>query len=115
MKNIHLIPTDSPSRLFDDGIELYLGELKDRKGHPVTSYNIYITSDEEIEDDDYLIVIDDFETYIHKHKGDNLPTTFYKKIILTTDQDLINEGIQAIDDEFLNWFVKNPLMIVPEN
>ena len=32
----------------------------------------------------------------------------YKKIILTTDPDLINDGIQAIDDEFLEWFVKNP-------
>jgi hypothetical protein len=32
----------------------------------------------------------------------------WKKIILTTDQDLINDGVQAIDDEFLQWFVKNP-------
>ena len=32
----------------------------------------------------------------------------WKKIILTTDQELIEEGIQAIDDEFLEWFVKNP-------
>ncbi|CAB4136440.1 hypothetical protein UFOVP309_7 [uncultured Caudovirales phage] len=31
-----------------------------------------------------------------------------KKIILTTDQDLIEDGVQAIDDEFLEWFVKNP-------
>lgn len=32
----------------------------------------------------------------------------YKKIILTTDQDLIKDGVQEIDDEFLEWFVKNP-------
>jgi hypothetical protein len=32
-----------------------------------------------------------------------------KKIILTTDGDLIKDGIQVIDDdEFLEWFVKNP-------
>ena len=31
-----------------------------------------------------------------------------KKITLTTDQDLINDGVQEIDDEFLEWFVKNP-------
>jgi hypothetical protein len=31
-----------------------------------------------------------------------------KKIILTTDQDLIKDNVQAIDDEFLEWFVKNP-------
>jgi hypothetical protein len=31
-----------------------------------------------------------------------------KKIILTTDQDLIKDGVQAIDDEFLEWFTNNP-------
>jgi hypothetical protein len=31
-----------------------------------------------------------------------------KKIILTTDQELIKDGVQSIDDEFLEWFVKNP-------
>ena len=31
-----------------------------------------------------------------------------KKIILTTDQDLLKDGVQPIDDEFLEWFVKNP-------
>jgi hypothetical protein len=31
-----------------------------------------------------------------------------QKIILTTDQDLIKDGVQAIDDEFLKWFFKNP-------
>ena len=29
-------------------------------------------------------------------------------IILTTNKSLINDGVQAIDDEFLQWFVKNP-------
>jgi hypothetical protein len=27
---------------------------------------------------------------------------------MTTDQDLIADGVQAVDDEFLEWFVKNP-------
>jgi hypothetical protein len=31
-----------------------------------------------------------------------------KKIILTTDGDLIKDGLQAIDDTFLEWFVRNP-------
>lgn len=29
------------------------------------------------------------------------------KIILTTNKLLIKDGIQAIDDEFLEWFVNN--------
>jgi hypothetical protein len=43
--------------------------------------------------------------YIH-----SIGVTFntLKKIILTTDQDLINDGVQAIDDDFLQWFVNNP-------
>jgi hypothetical protein len=84
MKNIHVLPTNKLIQ------------------------NIYITSDEEIKEGDWLLIIDDFETYVHKHKGDNLPTTYHKKIILTTDQDLIKDGVQVIDDEFLEWFVKNP-------
>ena len=40
--------------------------------------------------------------------GNSVKNTKCKKIILTTDQDLIADGIQAISDEFINWFVKNP-------
>lgn len=45
---------------------------------------------------------------VYKHK----PTTneWYKKerkIILTTDPELIVDGIQAINDDFLQWFVNN--------
>ena len=31
-----------------------------------------------------------------------------KKIILTDNKDLIADGVQAIDDEFLEWFIENP-------
>jgi hypothetical protein len=65
--------------------------------------NIYITSNEEIKYDEYYLG-EDNNIYC-------LVTTVNyngKKIILTTDQDLINDGVQAIDDEFLEWFVKNP-------
>jgi hypothetical protein len=31
-----------------------------------------------------------------------------KKIIITDNKDLIAQGVQAIDNEFLEWFVKNP-------
>jgi hypothetical protein len=43
-----------------------------------------------------------------KHKGSPYYIEFCRKIILTTDQDLIKDGVQAIDYEFLDWFVKNP-------
>lgn len=116
MKNIHMSPTDKPSRLFDDGIELYLGELKDRKEHPVTNYNIYITFDEEIKRGD-CILLPNNEIIVLPTGLSQVPLNNFirgyslsdcKKIILTTDQDLIKDGVQAIDDEFLEWFVKNP-------
>ena len=73
---------------------------------------LFITSEEEIKEGDWLFDLD----IIRIVKADNLKVLtskaigcwYYKKIILTTDQDLINDGVQAIDDEFLEWFVKNP-------
>ena len=107
MKNIHLIPTDKPSRLYSkDGnhildttmaIDWYISSAGYKP------HNIYITSDEEIKKDEYYLG-EDNNIYC-------LVTTVNfngKKIILTTDQDLINDGVQGIDDEFLNWFIKNP-------
>jgi hypothetical protein len=109
MKNIHVLSTDKPSRLCING---------------KNQMHIYITSDEEIKEgdwvysenrnkvckvtgvskwshkDDYSIDLDNESYYIHN--------SYVKKIILTTDQDLIADGIQAIDDSFLEWFGKNP-------
>jgi hypothetical protein len=107
MKNIHILTTSKPSRLFDDGIELYLGELKDRKGHPVTSYNIYITSDEEIKEGVDQWYLDKVLNKLYNSDGAQYSSK-QDVIILTTDQDLIKDGIQSIDGEFLEWFVKNP-------
>ena len=122
MKNIHVLPTDKPSRL------LYFGTSKELtlQVNPATfrvfersTQNIYITSDEEIKEGDYYISILENEVYKATKETQNIMsvanligTTSYKKthfkIILTTDQDLIKNGVQAIDDEFLQWFVKNP-------
>lgn len=81
--------------------------------------NIYITSNEEIKEGDWYIFILENEVYKATKETQNIMsvanligTTTYKnthfKIILTTDQDLIADGVQVIDDEFLEWFVKNP-------
>ena len=109
MKNVHVLPTDKDSNLF-------IGDLSNQlhfnysieKGNSINQ-NIYITSDEEITG---------FEINIWVIKGDRIflwqntmalvSNNKPKKIILTTDQDLIKDGVQAIDDEFLEWFVNNP-------
>jgi hypothetical protein len=108
MNNIHILPTDNPSRLHlwtdEKSTRLELCELE--YSHTRNTQNIYITSDEEIKEGDWgYSEMDGIGTWcgpILKHEG------FPKKIILTTDQDLIKDGVQAIDDDFLEWFVKNP-------
>jgi hypothetical protein len=68
--------------------------------------HIYITNDEEIKEVDWVYSIWDKKIKrAIKYIKDAL---FLKKIILTTDQDLIKDGVQAIDDDFIEWFVKNP-------
>jgi hypothetical protein len=71
----------------------------------VINQNIYITNDEEIKEGDWVI----YKNKVFKIGiGDNELFHLSKKIILTTDQDLIKDGVQAIEDDFLEWFVQNP-------
>ena len=108
MKNIHILPTDKPSRLYKKlGRELkYSTEYFEQKGLLCINQNIYITSDEKIKEGDWVINLKSngvYPIFILNEVVD-----YEKKIILTTDQELIAEGVQAIDDSFLEWFVKNP-------
>ena len=113
MKNIHILSTDKPSRLFEilqfnlsfDKTNYFSEDYK--KLHKYKNKNIYITNSEEIKEGDWC--------YHPLLKGGSIiqsrfnnPNSTMKKIILTTDQDLIKDGVQSIDDEFLEWFVKNP-------
>jgi hypothetical protein len=112
MKNIHLLKTTNTSKILKDLVDkTYQFKKEATFGNRIElPLNIYITSDEEIRD-------------LRPHKGkwhlekEQILNKFpdyltdlseCKLIILTTDQDLIKDGVQAIDDEFLEWFVKNP-------
>jgi len=44
----------------------------------------------------------------HKDKWYLQSNTGYKEILLSTDTELQKDSVQAIDDNFLEWFVKNP-------
>ena len=123
MKNIHILPTDKPSRLAGSeyitnvqGIDKRVFKFKlwnkfidnkDLKAVGYIPHNIYITNDEEIKEGDYVGYTTLKNWVPVKYLGGDL-TGGEKKIILTTDPDLIKDGVQAIDDEFLEWFVKNP-------
>jgi hypothetical protein len=115
MKNIHMIPTHLPSRLFLNKINNKLlldgdtySDLK--KILPSSNYqHLYITSDEVIKEGDwYIDDANQIRKSITSDKQYWAVRQDYKKIILTTDKKLITDGVQTISDEFLKWFVKNP-------
>jgi len=103
MKNVHLLPTDKPSRLYNNNGQLHLDSVSTTSNGHTINQNIYITNDEEIKFDDYYLGEDNNLYCLVSKVNSN-----GKKIILTTDHELIDEGVQPIDDEFLEWFVKNP-------
>ena len=110
MKNIHLIPTSQPSRLHKIGNELGLTD-KPNNNFLAKQQNLYITSDEVVKVGDWVIEFqkNDKIGEVHFINGEYVITKdIQKKIILTTDPTLITDGVQAIDDNFLEWFVKNP-------
>jgi hypothetical protein len=126
MKNLHVLPTDKPSRfgLHNEVLEYapsFGFDLFDKsKNFRHNPASIYITSDEEVKEGDYFLYDGTKIRYksngteyhgrdlCHISGNHRYPVSESKKIILTTDQDLIKNGVQAIDDEFLEWFVENP-------
>jgi hypothetical protein len=110
MKNVHLIATDKPSRLicnvkgFCQITENFT--QNDLDFISAKFYSIYITDNSEIKVGDWVITNNGLLAKVITELAWHFINS--KKIILTTDQDLIKDGIQAIDDEFLEWFVKNP-------
>jgi hypothetical protein len=101
MKNIHVLQTDKPSRL-----SIINSQLIYSKEYFINAQHIYITSDEDINQNDYIITKDGRLVQVSYLLSKDLQSA--SKVILTTDQDLIKDEVQAIDDEFLEWFVKNP-------
>jgi hypothetical protein len=115
MKNIHVLPTDKLSRLrYNLSNTLVFTKEHYRDYGKKVNQNIHITNSEEIKEGDYILVF----SKVTKCFKVNHNSVFWedkfshikncKKIILTTDPDLIKDGVQPIDDEFLEWFVKNP-------
>ena len=113
MKNIYILPTDKPTRVHKDS-ELFISpkyQLSKSINSIVEGLNIYITSDDYIGFSWYIDtdsnrvrkgVIDD-ERY-WKVRPD------YKKIILTTDQDLIKEGVADLFQQnyaFIEYLIKH--------
>jgi hypothetical protein len=98
MKNIYILSTDKPTL---DGVKIYITSDKEIKANVYCLINKVLCKTELL--DGRIVsrqLVDGGTMDICKSE--------YLEIILTTDQDLIKDGVQAIDDEFLEWFVNNP-------
>ena len=107
MKNVYLLPTEKPSRLVQRRITKEIKTSSLDNPQLWNNINIYITSYKEIQDGDWCYDIIR-ETIWKKSKNLTCNGSIYKKIILTTDRDLIKDGVQAIDDDLLNYLYNNP-------
>ena len=109
-KNVFVLPTDKPSRVYLIKSNNRLGltstnpEYMENFGSGTQNQHLYITSDEEIKD---CFVINTHTNEVYFLEGYYGMQPSVKEIILTTDGDLIKEGVQSIDDEFLQWYIKN--------
>ena len=117
MKNIFILPTNKASKLFIDIDDNKLKLTTPIAGEYMMNQHIHITNEEKIKDGDWYLDLN-----LNKIKKaleveiDRIYYTRYhcttpnkaKKIILTTDPELIKDGVQEIDDEFLKWFINNP-------
>jgi hypothetical protein len=121
MKNIHVLPTDKPSEFYSiDGkhklanntmaMDWYISSIGYKP------HNIYITSNSKFVRDEYIT--DGIEVIKATPKlvdaQDLVDRRDWNKIIITTDQELIKDGVHSIGEEFLKWFVENPTCIKVE-
>ena len=121
MKNLYLLPTSNPSKIgyhsdiikegrWDYAPNFGFSEFNKDFNFRHNPYNIYITNNSEELKEGWFIDTDNNKLC---HTDKNLIVTIEKvkrckNVILTTDTDLIKDGVQAIDNEFLESFVKNP-------
>jgi hypothetical protein len=114
MKNIHVLPTDKPTGIFQSNNGLQFSIRNKVRVGVLKGFHIYITSsNENCKEVDWWLntKTNDVDKCTHKSEVLLYNSEKYqhiKKIILTTDQDLINDGVQYIPDEFLKWYINNP-------
>lgn len=126
MKNLFIFPTLEKSNIYlykSNGCYFAHPDTSPYKGSTAPNQYLYITNDEEIKVDDWVIsenfqfplkVEFDHDGYsaMHGNIGETIGDYYslqegYKKIVLTNDLKLIEAGIQVLEFEFIEWFTKN--------
>lgn len=109
MKNIHILPTEESGLWFYKGIkDFLLTGLTVNRSTNIDPQHIYITSDEEIKEGDW-VYDETSEELVYQVNVLPIPKEYpWQKIILTNNPQLIADGVQEVSEEFLEWFVENP-------
>jgi hypothetical protein len=116
MKNLFILPSEKPSRLLKSQNNNFMIIKSDTPNWfeiilKNTYQNIYIINDDEIKDNTWVLNIVNgniYKTYKGKPFNKDTKKEKWRKIIIATDVDLIKDGVPAINDQVLDWFVKNP-------
>jgi hypothetical protein len=122
MKNIHVLPTQEPSKLhyYNTYLNTDFYGLSKEPLNWRQARHIYITSDKEINDKTgpcwCINTLKRNNNLVYYYQGampgkprNDYHFVGFKKVILTTDKTLIdNCDVESIDVDFLEWFVKNP-------
>jgi hypothetical protein len=107
MKNIHILNSKNPSRLHLGGSGLVLCDFVFDKS-TINGQHIYITSDEEITGfENNIWVIKGERIFLWQNTMALVSNNKPKKIILTTDQDLIADGVEQISEDTLLKIVEH--------
>jgi hypothetical protein len=108
MKNIHLISTDKPTGIFELNNGLHFSITNKVRYGVYKGYHIYITSDEDPKNKDYYWDENKLKVKRYFESRESFPSLLHRfKVILTTDPNLIKDGVQPIDNTFLEWFINN--------
>ena len=106
MKNIFLKETDQKSKLYrnllTDKLFILEGKVTDISECNREYQFIYITNDEEIKFDDYIT--DGYKVWKWKDDSSLLGR---KKVVMTNDTSLIEDGVQQVNSSFLSFFAEN--------
>jgi hypothetical protein len=117
MRNIFLIPTSMESRLWRDldSNKLTFSNLSNPNSNECTKCSneyVYITSEEELKEPCWCIntIKNTWDKDLIYYQGAMPQYHFigFKKIVMTNDPKLIEDGVQEIGDNFFEWLVLNP-------
>jgi len=108
MKNIHILPTEKPTGIFESKNGLHFSIIEKIRYGEFKGFHIYITSDEEIKEGDFYLYCNQVTKGFRKNTIAEYPYPNYQKIILTTDQDLVKDGVKELSERWIEYIVDNP-------